>query len=90
MARALECPKTAYMPVANAAAIAAMENMVRRNDVEKCDKLLVLSCFRAKRRWIKTAELENTMAMVYDIMNALNAVFFLRIAAPGSGLSSLT
>ncbi|KAF3456084.1 hypothetical protein FNV43_RR00727 [Rhamnella rubrinervis] len=70
MARALECPKTAYMPVTNATAIAA----------KKYGKLLVLSCFRANKRWIKKAELENTMAMVSDMMNA---AFFIELQLPG-------
>ncbi|KAF3457876.1 hypothetical protein FNV43_RR02536 [Rhamnella rubrinervis] len=68
-ARALECPKTAYMSLTNATTIAA----------KKYDKPLVLSCFRAKKRWIKTAELENTMAMVSDTMNA---AFFIELQLP--------
>ena len=83
MARPKEGINTTYVPVINASHIAIMAH--KMNMKARTRSFLGLMFFERNgiNRWMKTAELDNTMDIVSVITNALKAAFLLRSTEPG-------
>ena len=90
MARSKECINTAYVPVTNAITIAPMAYMERwkakASRKEKSPRFW-WGNNSGMNRWMKAAEQDSTMAMIFVITKALKAAFLVRTAEPGHGPS---
>ena len=91
MARPKECINIAYVPMTNASTITPMADMERQKASEASRKEKFPGFLSRNNSginsWIKTAEQDCTMAMVFVIINALKAVFLMRTGEPECGPS---
>ena len=91
MASPNECINTAYVPITNASTIAPMADMEKQKASEASRKekspRFCSSNNSGMNRWIKAAEQDCAMAMVFVIINALKAVFLIRTGEPECGPS---
>ena len=91
MARPQECINTAYVPITNASTIAPIADMERQKASEASRKEKSPASLSRNNsgmnNWIKAAEQDCTMAMVFVIINALKAVFLIRTGEPECGPS---
>ncbi|KAB8837591.1 hypothetical protein FH972_026762 [Carpinus fangiana] len=82
MARSKEGVNIAYVLVTNASPIAIIAHKINLKAVKASFRLSLLER-NGINRWMKTAELDNTMDKVSVITNALKEAFLLRSTEPG-------